>query len=385
MEEEVAGDEDVVFDPSPIHIPAREKPRLSLTEVVVAAVEKRNAHKVVQVLTKRAPLTRYKHIKRIRSPGQKDELHIVVCTTEPERGGGWPEDLPSPSNGHQGSGSDRDPWLCLPSDLVPSLKPLVTRAFLAHVPSGSPEDRQQWEEWNVVWPICFRIPPGKVATRSAEIVLSTEEKTEMLEHVRTAWRLARDNCRGAPPGPGSSREDCAMVRNAAVIVDPKKNEVMGVGRDETSSLSWAGNQGRSGDLEARNPNPLRHAAMVAIEDVAATVRRWNTRNKKRRIAGAGEGPSQGKEMSGQGSPGGEDEDEDEEAEAEPYLCTGYDCYLWQEPCTMCAMALVHSRIRRIIFCVRDDRWGALGGSYRMHSLASLNHHYQVFAWPAREG
>ena len=25
----------------------------------------------------------------------------------------------------------------------------------------------------------------------------------------------------------------------------------------------------------------------------------------------------------------------------PYLCTGYECYVLREPCTMCAMALVH--------------------------------------------
>ncbi|URD78667.1 Hydrolase zinc ion binding protein [Musa troglodytarum] len=33
----------------------------------------------------------------------------------------------------------------------------------------------------------------------------------------------------------------------------------------------------------------------------------------------------------------------------PYLCTGFDIYLLWEPCTMCAMALVHQRIRRIFF------------------------------------
>ncbi len=63
----------------------------------------------------------------------------------------------------------------------------------------------------------------------------------------------------------------------------------------------------------------------------------------------------------------------------PYLCTGYDCYLIREPCIMCAMALVHSRVRRIVFCVADHQDGALGGGpYCLHGQRSLNHHYRVY-------
>ena len=38
-------------------------------------------------------------------------------------------------------------------------------------------------------------------------------------------------------------------------------------------------------------------------------------------------------------------------------------------------------IRRIVFCVPDCEWGALGGSFRLHGITSLNHHYEVFRWP----
>ena len=62
----------------------------------------------------------------------------------------------------------------------------------------------------------------------------------------------------------------------------------------------------------------------------------------------------------------------------PYLCTGYDCYTVHEPCAMCAMALVHTRISRVIYCVPDLQHGALGGSFRLHGQKSLNHHYQVY-------
>ena len=32
-----------------------------------------------------------------------------------------------------------------------------------------------------------------------------------------------------------------------------------------------------------------------------------------------------------------------------YYLTGYDLYIFREPCIMCAMALVHSRVRRVFY------------------------------------
>lgn len=51
---------------------------------------------------------------------------------------------------------------------------------------------------------------------------------------------------------------------------------------------------------------------------------------------------------------------------------------------MCAMALVHARLRRVIFCRADPSRGALGGSFKLHAERSLNHHYSVFRLPLLE-
>ena len=44
----------------------------------------------------------------------------------------------------------------------------------------------------------------------------------------------------------------------------------------------------------------------------------------------------------------------------------------------CAMALVHSRIRRVFYGCTDSVAGALGSRYKIHTQAGLNHHFKVF-------
>ncbi|KAK3438814.1 hypothetical protein EUGRSUZ_C03640 [Eucalyptus grandis] len=62
----------------------------------------------------------------------------------------------------------------------------------------------------------------------------------------------------------------------------------------------------------------------------------------------------------------------------PYLCTGNDIYLVWEPCTMCAMALVHQRIRLVFYAFPNLSAKALGSVHRLQGEKSLNHHYAVF-------
>ncbi len=48
-------------------------------------------------------------------------------------------------------------------------------------------------------------------------------------------------------------------------------------------------------------------------------------------------------------------------------------YCTMEPCVMCAGALVHARIRRLVFGCRDLRFGAVRSKFRLADSDLLNH------------
>jgi tRNA(adenine34) deaminase len=54
-----------------------------------------------------------------------------------------------------------------------------------------------------------------------------------------------------------------------------------------------------------------------------------------------------------------------------------DLYVTKEPCAMCAGALVHVRMRRVIFGCADPRSGAAGGAINLLQMASLNHRCEI--------
>ena len=48
-----------------------------------------------------------------------------------------------------------------------------------------------------------------------------------------------------------------------------------------------------------------------------------------------------------------------------------------EPCTMCAGAIIHSRIKQLVFGARDPKTGACGSVTNILADERLNHHTQV--------
>jgi tRNA(adenine34) deaminase len=54
-----------------------------------------------------------------------------------------------------------------------------------------------------------------------------------------------------------------------------------------------------------------------------------------------------------------------------------DLYVTKEPCAMCAGALVHVRMRTVIFGCADPRSGAAGGIMNLLQMPGLNHQCEI--------
>ena len=60
-----------------------------------------------------------------------------------------------------------------------------------------------------------------------------------------------------------------------------------------------------------------------------------------------------------------------------YRLPGCTLYVTLEPCAMCAMALMHARIGRVVFAAADPKTGAAGSVVDLFANTQLNHHSTV--------
>jgi len=54
-----------------------------------------------------------------------------------------------------------------------------------------------------------------------------------------------------------------------------------------------------------------------------------------------------------------------------------EVYVTLEPCAMCAMALLHARVKRVVYGAVDPKAGAAGSVIDVFGSAALNHHTRV--------
>ncbi|KAM6450076.1 putative inactive tRNA-specific adenosine deaminase-like protein 3 [Liasis olivaceus] len=298
----------------------RESQGIRLMPVYAAPVlDKKETCRLVKEVSAVYPLSDYPHLKRIRaclSVGSPHPLEIILCLAS--------------LNGEQaGLRSLTELFPSGQVDLCGLGKP-----FLAQVPACAPVTRPQYEEAALHWPVSFH--ENKRITQALKgCLFSPLEKATMQNHMELAIHTAQQ---GARQG---------MEPVGAAVVDPATGRVLAVGHDC-----------RGGS------NPLLHAAMVCI-DLVAHSHGGGAYSYKDHPActflhvdnNAQHPPPLGDGL--------------------PYICTGYDMYLTREPCMMCAMALVHSRIQRVFYGTPSPH-GALGTAHHIHSRRDLNHRYEVF-------
>ncbi|EYU41488.1 hypothetical protein ABFS82_07G031500 [Erythranthe guttata] len=376
-----------------IHIPEKDPvlPHLQTTvDVLASTVEPKHANTIMKKLSHIAPLEDLRHVRRIRKTcldEGKYQLSVILCVA---------------------FGNDGEPN-CMPEDLVELVNTYQLSTFTTKVCKYAPLTKEEWQEQCKLWPTSFHPPTYNIDGITG---FSEEDSLSVFNYMKLAVHMAKSGI---------------SVVNAAVIVDPLTRLVIASSCDQVLScnaLSDSTKMDKDSILLSRcstneanesfknvsclyplewieqkphlNYNngywhPLRHAAIVAIEKSAARDRLLFPMN--------GQGAELAREedyivSSPTWSPSKRQKIDsivkDDEARmnnhtnglhcdsTKPYLCTGYDIYFVWEPCTMCAMAIVHQRVKRVFYAFPNPNDGALGSVHRLQGERSLNHHYAVF-------
>ncbi|KAL1298857.1 hypothetical protein AAHE18_18G063200 [Arachis hypogaea] len=325
-----------------VHIPEKEPHDLhnQPTEFVFAsAIDPQNANHIVRRLNQIAPLENLRHVKRIQKKvlerGQV-QLSVILCAA-----------------------SEGDNQL---DSVPPALQELISSfqlsPFITKVCKYAATSKEEWQEQCKIWPTSYHPRTYNIDGITG---FSDENSECIFKFMQSAMELATSD---------------GVVVNAAVIVDPSAKQIISRARDQSSYYC----------------HPLRHAAMVAVESSAARDRYLfpsEENNGEKPLELDHENPSSTSSPAKRQKTvctAVENDDDQLKARSQssnqllerPYLCTGYDIYLVWEPCTMCAMALVHQRIRRIFYAFPNRNAGALGSVHRLQGEKSLNHHYAVF-------
>ena len=67
------------------------------------------------------------------------------------------------------------------------------------------------------------------------------------------------------------------------------------------------------------------------------------------------------------------------ARSDSYRLSGTTLYVTLEPCAMCAGAMVHARVERLVYAAADPRAGAAGSIFNVVQNPALNHRLYVDA------
>ncbi|XP_041662164.1 probable inactive tRNA-specific adenosine deaminase-like protein 3 isoform X1 [Cheilinus undulatus] len=283
-------------------------------------VNKKETSRLVRELNNLYPLSGLQHLKRVRALKEKGSPHpleVIVCLVS---------DAPDMKEVTIESLLHSDGFKC----------DGLGEPFVVKVPARPPLTRPQFELASKHWPTSFHEDKQVTVALKGEL-FGPYQKAQMQMYMISAVTAAEAGSK------------LGMEAVGAVVVDPVMERIIAVGHD------------------CRSDHPLHHAVMVCIDLVARS--QGGGCYSFDRYPACTFNPTPDLDTS--------PKDPDSEASSQPYICTGYDFYVTREPCVMCAMALVHSRVGRVFYGAASAD-GALGTKYKIHSQKDLNHRFEVY-------
>ncbi|XP_048227314.1 tRNA-specific adenosine deaminase TAD3 isoform X3 [Ricinus communis] len=308
----------IVHIPEKPPIPPNQQPTVN---AFASLIEPKVANTLIRQLNKISPLENLRHVKRIqkRNVEGKNQLSVILClaSEDDNQSNNMRQDVQELINSYQ-------------------LSPFITK-----ICKYAATSREEWEEQCKFWPTSFHPLTYNIDGIAG---FDEEDSQSVFNFMKVAIDLAKsgDGSWSGQQLDMTSSCYCHPLQHACVVAiasSAERDRLMFPGLDHTGEKYLEAELMQSSS--AGSPAKRQKTNLANVEDV---------KELDSRIKDTGR----------------------------PYLCTGYDIYMVWEPCTMCAMALVHQRIRRIFFAFPNPNAGALGSVYRLQGEKSLNHHYAVF-------
>lgn len=210
------------------------------------------------------------------------------------------------------------------------------KIYVVTVPSAIARTDQQAREWGRLWPVqMVHIREGPRARPRAQGWERAKQQWVRREAERV-WLAALD---------AHKRGENPIACHVTDTYNP----------DVHSASNLPKTLVRAHDTRRSTDNCLSHAASNAI-DAVAVLDRQNLR-----------GPALLPDL------------------PPPYLLTGQTVFMSHEPCLLCSMSLLHSRIAQLFYIKKSPGSGGCGSVYSVHEDGGLNHRFEVWQWRGGEG